>query len=351
MSDFLAGTRLTRGRVVLALGLCVAATVLVTVVAPLLGIVFDGGGDWHLGLLGRAALDPATIDHQILLVRLPRVLASLVVGAALAGAGCALQALLRNPLAEPFTLGISSGASLAAVLAIRLGIEGLFGGAGIGAAALVGSAGSLLLVWRLARIGTQLPPATLVLAGVTLSMFCSSASVLIQATSDFSDVTHMLGWMIGGLDAVRLVSVGYAAIPILAGCAVLIAYGRELNALAAGPDAAASVGVHVERTNNVIFAVASLLVGAAIAVAGPIGFIGLIVPHALRALIGSDHRVLLPASMFGGAVLLTVCDTLARTVIPLHHLPTGAVTAVLGGPLFVRILLGQKRRAAMWGRT
>jgi iron complex transport system permease protein len=352
MSSFIAGAaaRLTTRRVVIALGACVAVTALVALLAPLIGIVIDHDG-WHLDVLGPSALDPATQDHAVLWVRVPRVLASLVVGSALAGAGCALQALLRNPLAEPFTLGISSGSALAAVLAIRLGIEGMFGGAGVGGAALFGAAGTLLVVWRLARIGTQLPPATLVLAGVTMSMFCSSASVLIQYTSDFSEVSHMLQWMIGGLDAVRLVTVGYAAIPILGGCLVLIAYGRELNALAAGPEAAASVGVNVERTQNVVFVVASLLVGAAIAVCGPIGFIGLIVPHALRAILGPDHRVLLPASMFGGAVLLTLCDTLARTIIPLHHLPTGAVTAVLGGPFFVGILVSQKRRAALWGRA
>ena len=131
---------------------------------------------------------------------------------------------------------------------------------------------------------------------------------------------------------------------------MLLAYARELNALAAGAEAAASVGVAVARTEAIVFAVASLLVGCAIALAGPIGFIGLIVPHALRSVLGPDHRLLLPASIFGGAVLLTLCDTLARMVIAPAQLPTGAVTAVLGGPFFVMILLGQKRRAALWGR-
>ncbi|HEY0194112.1 MAG TPA: iron chelate uptake ABC transporter family permease subunit, partial [Kofleriaceae bacterium] len=131
---------------------------------------------------------------------------------------------------------------------------------------------------------------------------------------------------------------------------VLTAYARELNALSAGPEVAASLGVAVGRTQTVIFAMAALLVGAAIAVVGPIGFIGLLVPHALRAVLGADHRLLLPASMFGGGALLVVFDTLARTAIPLHHLPTGAVTAVLGVPCFVAILVGQKQRAALWGR-
>ena len=167
-------------------------------------------------------------------------------------------------------------------------------------------------------------------------MFCSSASVLVQTTSDFAEVSHMLGWMIGGLDAVRLVSVGYAAVPILAGCAVLIAYAPRAQR-ARGRARGRRVGRRRRRADQQrhLRGARRCSSGRAIAVAGPIGFIGLIVPHALRALIGPDHRVLLPASMFGGAVLLTVCDTLARTVIPLHHLPTGAVTAVLGGPFFV----------------
>ena len=181
-------------------------------------------------------------------------------------------------------------------------------------------------------------------------MFCSSASVLIQYTSDFSDVSHMLAWMIGGLDAVRIVDVKIAVVPIGLGLVALFIYARELNALAAGPEVAASLGVAVARTQLVVFAVASLLVGTAIALAGPIGFIGLIVPHTLRALLGPDHRVLVPASMFGGAILLVLCDTLARTVIAPAHLPTGAVTAVLGGPFFLFILVAQKRRAALWGR-
>lgn len=350
MSGFVSGSaaRLTGRRLGLALLLCLGVALVIGVVAPLIGIATDRGGR-HLELLDPSALAPGTPAYQILWVRIPRVLASMLVGGALAGAGCALQALLRNPLAEPFTLGISSGSSLAAVLAIRLGIEGALGGVGVGAAALAGALVTTLLVWRLARIGRQLPPATLVLAGVTMSMFCSAASVLIQYTSDFTEISRMLRWMMGGLDAMQLSAVGYAALPILAGLGVLIAHARALNALAAGPEAAASVGVAVERTQALVFAVASLLVGAAIALAGPIGFIGLIVPHALRAVLGPDHRVLIPASVLGGAVLLTVCDTLARTVTAPAQLPTGAVTAVLGGPFFVFLLVGHKRRAALWG--
>ncbi|MEO8699152.1 MAG: iron ABC transporter permease [Kofleriaceae bacterium] len=351
MSGFVStgSRRLTVKRYVVTLVVCLAITAVLAAIVPLLGVVMARDGR-HLEMLGLGAFSETSPDWAILWVRIPRVLAALLVGGALAGAGCALQALLRNPLAEPFTLGISSGASLAAVLAIRLGLEGVVGGGGVGAAALAGAVVTLLVVWRLARIGRQLPPATLVLAGVTVSMWCSSASVLIQYTSDFSDVSHMLRWMMGGLSSMQLESVGYAAGPILGGLVLLSAYGHNLNALAAGSEAAASVGVNVARTQIVVFGVASLLVGAAIAIAGPIGFIGLIVPHALRAIIGPDHRLLVPASVLGGGVLLLLCDTFSRMIIAPAELPTGAVTAVLGGPFFVAILVRQKRRAAMWGR-
>lgn len=340
--------RLTTARLTGVLGGLALATAVVAILAPLVGVVGDGG-TWRLDLLGAAALDHASPEHAILWIRIPRVLAALLVGAALGGAGGALQALLRNPLAEPFTLGISSGASLAAVLAIRFGLEAALGAAGVGGAALLGAGTALAVVWRLARAGSQLPPATLVLAGVTFSMFCASASVLIQYTSDFTEVSHMLQWMMGGMETVRLVQVGFAAPVIGAALLALVALARALNALAAGPEVAASLGVAVGRTQAAVFVLSSVLVGAAIALVGPIGFVGLVVPHALRAWLGPDHRLLLPASMLGGALVLAVCDTLARTVIPLHHLPTGAVTAVLGVPFFLAILLRHKHHAGLWG--
>ncbi len=352
MSGFVSGRGrvLTTKRLVWLLGACFGVALLVAILAPQLGVTMTPGGR-KLSLLGLDALREGTAEYKIFMVRLPRVLGALLVGAALAAAGCTLQALFRNPLAEPFTLGISSGSSLAAVLAIRFGVESAFGGAGVGVSALVGAVLTSILIERLGRVGRQLPPATLVLAGVTISMFCSAASMLVQYTSDFSDVSHMLAWMIGGLDAIRLSGIGYATGPIGLCLLIVIAYARELNALAAGPDVAASLGVAVARTQIVLFAITAVLVGVAIALAGPIGFVGLIVPHTLRALLGPDHRLLVPASMLGGGTLLLICDTLARTITAPAHLPTGAVTAVLGGPFFMLILIQRKRYAAMWGRA
>ena len=348
MSGFVSarGKRLTARRMIIVLGTCAVACALVALIAPQIDVVMTRSGR-SLELLGLDAYDSATNENRIFMVRLPRVLGAMLVGAALGAAGCALQALFRNPLAEPFTLGISSGSSLAAVLAIRFGVEAAYGGAGVGVSALVGAVGALVLVERLGRVGRHLPPATLVLAGVTISMFCSSVSVLVQYTSEFKDVSHMLAWMIGGFDTLRLVQIKYATLPIALGLLVLFLLARSLNALAAGPEVAASLGVAVSRTETLTFAVAALLVGAAIAVAGPIGFVGLIVPHTLRALFGADHRLLMPASMFGGAILLVLCDTLARTLIAPALLPTGAVTAVLGGPFFIAILVQRKRQASL----
>jgi iron complex transport system permease protein len=342
MSGFLTGrgARLTGKKLAIVIAASMLACAAFGLIAPLVGVATAPDGGRSLELLG--------YDSQLVAVRLPRVLASLLVGGALAGAGCALQGWLRNPLADPFTLGISSGSSLAAVLAIRLGLESLLGDLGKSVAAVAGAVATLLAVASIARIGKQLPPVMVVLAGVTVAMFCSAATLLIQETSDFTDIEHMITWMVGSLDAVRLVQVKYAAGPICAALIALVAYGRELNALAAGPEVAASLGVAVGRTQVSVFALASLLVGAAIFLCGPIGFVGLIVPHALRALIGPDHRALLPASIFGGAIVLVVCDTLARTVVP-THLSTGAVTAALGVPFFLVILVRQKTRASLWG--
>jgi iron complex transport system permease protein len=354
---FLGATgRLTGRRLALALAACAALALLVSIVTPLLGVDATGDGRRLLVLDPRDALAPLfgaehTADSRIFwLARLPRTLAALIVGAGLAAAGCAFQALLRNPLADPYTLGISSGSSLAAVLAIRFGLPATFlGGAAIGLAALAGAGVTVYLVWRLGRVGRSLPPATLLLGGITIAMFCSAATMLVQYTSDFYEVNHMVRWMMGGLEWIRYPPLLRAGVPIAAGLVVLLLLARDLNALSAGDDAAASVGVDPTRSLTVAFVTASLIVGAGISLAGPIGFVGLIVPHAVRAVVGPDHRVLLPASMLAGGALLIVCDTVARTVIAPNEIPVGVATALLGGPFFLYLLGREKNRSVLWG--
>jgi len=343
--------RLTRARLIAIVGACAVVAGVVTILTPLLGVEMTKGGrvlDW----ISPGALTDDSLDHRVLVyARLPRALAAMMVGAALGAAGCAFQAVLRNPLAEPFTLGISSGSSLAAVIAIRLGVGDLLGGAGVGVAAMTGAGVAVAVVWQLGKVGRSLPPATLLLAGVTVAMWCSSASMLVQYTADFVEVSRMMRWMMGGLEVVRYTTLERAAVPIGLGLIALLALARDLNALAAGPEAAASVGVTVGRSQTIAFVASSVLVGAAIAIGGPIGFVGLIVPHALRAILGPDHRVLLPASMLIGGALLVVCDTIARLAIAPAQLPVGIVTALLGAPFFVVLLVRAKRGAAMWSGT
>ncbi len=354
MSEFLAWTRprrLTAARWIAIIAGCAIVAGLVAMIAPLFGSDMRADQSWHLTVLDpRAAFTPGTMDYDAFwIARMPRVIAAVMVGAALAGAGCTFQAVLRNPLAEPFTLGISSGASLAAVIAIHFGAAHVLGGSTIGLAAAAGAALSVLFVWRLGKVGASLPPATLLLAGVTLAMFCSAGSMLVQYTSDFDQVGTILRWTMGSFDDVGYRDLVHAGPAIAIGLVVLLALARDLNALAAGDEAAASVGVAVGRAQTIAFATSSLLVGAAIAIAGPIGFVGLIVPHALRAIIGPDHRALLPASMLIGGAMLVGCDTIAQLVLLPRHLAVGIITALIGGPFFLFILVRAKRGAALWG--
>jgi iron complex transport system permease protein len=336
--------RLTPVRYAVTLGVCAAIAGLAVAIAPMLSVTADAGGR-HLGLID---LDGEWTTY--IRGRMPRALTALVVGGALAAAGAAFQALLRNPLAEPFTLGVSSGSSLAAVIAIRLGVDSALGGYGISIAALIGAVATVYLVWQLGRVGSNLPPATLLLAGITLTMFTSAASMLVQFTSDFVESRRIFDWTMGGLtDVWGWDALQRAVVPLAIGIVVLLWMTRALNALAGGVEAAASVGVDTGRVQTIVFGVASLLVGACIALTGPIGFVGLMVPHAVRAAIGPDHRLLVPASVLIGGAFLVLCDAFARLILqPQAQLPVGIVTALLGGPFFVMLLVRQKRQGDLW---
>jgi iron complex transport system permease protein len=336
--------RLTVARLVGAVAACAALAAVAILLALLLDIDVAHGSRLRLTALSDLG------EQRFLDYRLPRVLGGALVGACLAGAGCAFQAVLRNPLAEPYALGVSSGASLAAFVAIQLGIDRSFlGQSGVGIAALLGAAGTVLVVYRLARVGQDLPPATLLLAGITIAMFCSAGSMLVQYVAGFGETQRMVRWLMGGLDGLMFPALARSVAPIGAGLVLLLFLGRDLNALSAGGDAAASVGVEPARATGLAFATASLLVGGAIALAGPIGFVGLVVPHALRALVGPDHRVLLPCAMLGGAALVVACDTASRIVLAPAELPVGVVTALFGGPFFLYLLLRERTRSRLWG--
>ncbi len=345
---------LTPARLAVVLGGSLVLLAVALIVAPLLGVEADAQGHRHfvwLDLVRAFEGGRGNADAEIFfLARLPRVLAGAVAGAGLAAAGVAFQALLRNPLAEPFTLGVSQGATLGAVLAIRLGLAATLGGSAVPAMAFVGALAAVFTVWHLARVGGTLPSATLLLAGITLGVICSSATMVLQYTASFGEAYRIVRWMMGGLDWIQYGDLTAAAIAVGVGLLVLFAHARDLNALAAGPDAAASVGVNVDRTMLLGHGAASLMVGAVIAVAGPIGFVGLLVPHALRAIVGPDHRALLPAAVLCGAAFVVICDTVARLALaPVAQFPVGVVTALIGGPFFLSLLVREKGRGRLWG--
>ena len=283
-------------------------------------------------------------DREIFLVaRLPRILFGALAGGSLAVAGVLFQAILRNSLATPFTLGVSSGSSFGAVLAIWLGLEiVVLGVPVVSVAAFLGAILTIGLVFMIARTRRALPTFTLLLAGVTLNFIFAALILLIHYASTFTETFLMVRWMMGGVSDVSYSLILKTAPPVLVAVAVLAWHAPSFNLLAAGEDWAATRGVDVGRLKKTGFVAASLLTGLITAVTGPIGFVGLIVPHALRLVAGSDHRLLIPGSFFVGGGFLVLCDTAARTILAPTELPVGVVTALLGGPFFILLL---KRRA------
>jgi len=276
-------------------------------------------------------------------LRLPRVLLALLAGAGLAVSGLAFQTLFRNELAEPYTLGIATGAALGAVLSLRLEEMGvLMGMPLVSLASFVGAIGATTLVvglaWR--RKGNT---GTLLLAGIAVSLSCSALILFLQYLSDSTQTFRMVRWMMGGLSVVGYGEVLWIAPWVLAGAAVLLALRWDLNLLLTGEELAASRGVDLVRLRLRVLGVSSLMIGALVAVAGPIGFVGLMVPHMLRRWVGHDHLFLAPACLLGGGAFLAVCDVAARTVMAPAELPVGVLTALLGGPFFLWLLvLGRK---------
>jgi iron complex transport system permease protein len=285
------------------------------------------------------------VDAQIFFIaRLPRVLAAALVGASLAAAGVVFQALLRNPLATPFTLGVSAGAALGAILAISLKLQlTLWGVSAVTGASFAGSLGAVGIVYALARARHRgFSTNVLLLAGVTLNSFFSALILFVQYLADPAETVQTLRWLMGDLGIA-----GYgpllAALPLTVVAFVAFAWlPRAMNLMSLGADAAASRGVNVVRTQQVAFFSASLVTGAAVSLGGPIGFIGIIVPHLVRLMVGADHRIVLPAAALLGAAFLIVCDVLARLVMAPVELPVGIVTAMIGGPFFLWLLVRQR---------
>ncbi|MFI0936395.1 FecCD family ABC transporter permease [Streptomyces sp. NPDC021019] len=282
---------------------------------------------------------PGVMDDQIVWnLRMPRVLLAAVVGAGLAVVGVTLQATVRNPLADPYVLGVSAGAGLMASIAITLGSVAV-AGLSTSAAAFVGALVAMAAVLGLSRRAGRVIPSRLILAGVTLSYLFSGATSFVIFRSGNADAAHsVLFWLLGSLSESSWSNLVLPAAAVLVVGVHLLARSRTLNALAAGDDAALSLGVPVHRVRIHLLVVASLLTGVLVAVSGGIGFVGLIIPHLVRLVVGPDHRRLLPVAMFVGAIYLVVVDLLCRVLVRPEELPVGIVTAVLGAPVFLWLL-------------
>ena len=282
------------------------------------------------------------VDAQIFFVaRLPRVLAGAVVGAMLASAGVVFQGLLRNPLATPFTLGVSAGAALGAMLAITFGASlGWLGVPLAPLASFLGSAVAVAIVYLLAQARHRgLSTNVLLLAGVTMNAFFSALILFVQYFADFAETFRILRWLMGDLDISSYQPIVTVVPMLVVSFAIFAWLARPLNLLSLGADAAESRGLDVTRAQRAAFFSASLATGAAVSVGGPIGFIGIIVPHLVRLLVGADHRLVLPASALFGAAFLIACDAVARTVMSPLELPVGVITALIGGPFFLWLLV------------
>ncbi len=278
-------------------------------------------------------------------IRLPRVLLAILVGSALALSGVVMQGFFQNPMADPYIVGVSSGAGLGATVAMGLGFDfWFFGLSGIGLMAFAGALIVTALVYMISLRGGQLPVTTVLLSGVALGALASSITSywMVAVRGDLFDTQRILFWLMGSLASRRWEHVHLAWPQILAGALFLQWMARDLNVLVQGEENALYLGIDVERSKRLLLVGASLVAAAAVSVSGIIGFVGLVVPHVMRLWIGPDHRWLLPASMLGGAVLLVNADLLARIVIEPAELPIGIITSVLGCPFFLYLL--RKRR-------
>lgn len=288
-----------------------------------------------LGLAFGSAENPTR--EIVLEIRLPRVVLGMLVGAGLATAGALLQALLQNPLADPFLLGISGGAALGGVAAVALGGGALLG-LSVPALAFAGALGATALLYAIAAAGGRAPAHSLLLTGVVFNAFASSVIVFLTTAVELNRVAGVFLWLIGSIRLVDETMIAFVALLIALGLGVGLYYAYSLNLLTQGDEAAAHLGVDVPRVRRHVLLATALMIGASVAVSGIVGFVGLIVPHLLRLVIGADHRVLVPASALFGAALVTSADTLARTVLAPTELPVGAFTALIGGPLFLWLL-------------
>lgn len=332
------GSRITSSKTLVVCGGLLVTLLIVILLMSLLGSekLPTQGSLCALVSLGKASCGLTPDQDAILFdIRLPRILLGAAVGGSLAVAGASYQSLLRNPLAEPYLLGISNGAAVGTMIAL------VFMGAHEWSRPLMAFSGALVatfVVYRLAQGRTGATPERLILAGVIVTTFLSSAIVFVTTLMDATRIRSFTFWLLGDLSGSTTKLLWLALFVAVAGTAVLAAHARSLNLLMLGERDAFDLGVEVARVRLVVFIVASLLVGSSVASSGSVGYVGLVVPHLVRLSLGSDNRVTVPAAAICGAIFVVVADTIARTVIAPRELPVGAITALIGAPLFVYLL-------------
>ena len=324
-------------RTVTVFALLAVALVMSATAGILVGAVPIAPGDVLSALFGAEGTN-GTIIREL---RLPRVLGAALVGGALAASGALLQGMLRNPLADPFVTGTSAGASLGAVLAVALGLEPVI----VPLAAFAGALGAIVLVWRLARLGGRTTVLTVLLAGVVLTSFAGALVTFILVSSDrlALRLRAVLGWLQGGISVISWSELAVVAVVVAIGVTGAVLLAPRVDAYAFGEETAAALGVDLDRTTAAVLATTALLTGAAVAIAGLIGFVGLVIPHALRFLLGATHRRLIIASIPAGAMALVLADLGARTALASAELPVGVITGIVGAPFFLALLVRSRR--------
>jgi iron complex transport system permease protein len=336
---------LTSKRLASICGILAAILVLVILLSLKLGAVpvsmLDLATNLGRIIVGQADHLPSEQSLIIREIRLPRILLGLIVGAALSVAGTGFQALLRNPLADSYVLGVSSGASLGAIISLAIPLRMPFG---MTLAAFAGALATIAAVYFLGRRGGQLDSHTLLLAGFITASFLSALIMFLMTLLPGGEMRGIAFWLMGDLTSTRTpIGIGWLFALLVIGVGAIYTTAADLNLLLTGEQEAMHLGVDVRRVKLVVYVSASLLVGLAVSVSGAIGYVGFIVPHIMRMLYGSDHRMLIPTSALGGAIAIVIADTIARTLVAPNELPVGAITAIAGAPMFVYLL---KKRLA-----
>lgn len=332
-----------------AIGIGVCLLLVALVLGIMLGPTTLGADTVLLTLwehaIGREASDPVA-DSIIWQIRFPRVLLAAVVGAALTTSGTVLQALVRNPLADPFILGVSSGASVGATAVLLFGAFASLGLWALSVGSIAGALVAMLIVFLVALDAGQLAPTRLILCGVALSSMFSAISSFLLFEASPQAAQAVMFWLLGSFARASWGQLWLPSLCLGGSVIYLLGHARGLNAIAVGAETATSVGVGVQRLRRSLYFVTSLIAGVSVAVSGIIGFVGLVIPHVLRLCVGNDHRVTLPVGLLWGAAFMVIADLLARMVVTPQELPIGVITALIGGPIFVFLI---RRRAYQYG--